>query len=368
MTRRFSRMALASAAVLALAAGATACGSANGGSNSGGNANVNDGFKIGLALPEAQTARYEKFDKPYIEQDIHQLCPKCQVLYANAANNADNQATQVHSLITQGIKVLLLDAVDYKAAGASVKAAHDAGIPVVSYDRKANGPITSYVSFDNVQVGKDQGQALLDAIKAGGDPKRGQVVMINGSPTDPNAADFKQGAESVLQGQVNIGREYDTPKWDPPTAQSEMQEAITALGGKNIIGVYSANDGMAAGIAAAMTNAGLNPFPPMTGQDAQIDGIQRIVGGQQTMTIYKPIKPEAQAAAEAAIDAATGKTYQGNRTVSNDVANNVPAQILTPVVVTKANIASTVVADGFWTVQEICTPQYAAACAAIGLH
>jgi D-xylose transport system substrate-binding protein len=340
-----------------------ACGSAKQSGNSGSSkGSVGQGFKIGLLLPESKTARYEKFDRPYITQDVKRLCPKCSVVYDNANQDPNLQQQQVDSMLTNGVKVLILDAVDAKAISSSVGKAKGQSVKVVAYDRLAQGPIDAYTSFDNVQVGKMQGQALLTAIQKGGDAKRGPIVMINGSPTDPNAGDFKKGAHSILDGKVTIGKEYDTPDWSPDQANTEAAGAFTALGARNVIGVYSANDGMAAGIAKAMQNAGVARGTPLTGQDAQIDGIQRILLGTQTMTIYKPIKPEAQNAAQMAVDLGSGKSPTGNQTV-----NGVPAQIITPIVVDKGNIKDTVVKDGFWSVSDICTGDVAAACKANGL-
>ncbi|GAB3676460.1 sugar ABC transporter substrate-binding protein [Actinocorallia lasiicapitis] len=358
------KVAVAAGASVALAFGAVACGSAkeSGDSSGGSTGSATEGFKIGLLLPETKTARYEKFDRPYITENIKSLCPNCTVDYVNANQDPSLQQQQVDSMLTNGAKVLILDAVDAKAIAASVNKAKNQGVKVVAYDRLAQGPIDAYTSFDNVEVGKKQGQALLDALKAGGDAKRGPIVMINGSPTDPNAADFKKGAHSVLDGQVTIGKEYDTPDWSPDKAAVEAQGAITALGAKKVIGFYSANDGMAGGIAKSMSNAGVAKGTPLTGQDAELAGIQRILLGTQTMTIYKPIKPEAQAAAQMAVDLGSGKAATGNQTVSN-----VPAQVIAPQVVTKSNIKDTVVKDGFWTVQEICTAQVAAACKAAGI-
>ena len=213
-----------------------------------------------------------------------------------------------------------------------------------------------------------QGQALLDALSEGGDPKRGQIVMINGSPTDPNAADFKAGAHSVLDGKVNIGREYDTPDWSPDQAQREMEQAITALGKDNIIGVYAANDGTAGGAIAAMKSAGFTTIPFTTGQDAELAAIQRIISGEQGMTVYKAIKPEAEIAAEMAIAAATGQPYSGRPTVTiNNGTTDVVSVLLEPIAVTKENVMDTVIRDGFYTVDQVCTAEYAEACADLGI-
>jgi ABC-type xylose transport system substrate-binding protein len=357
-------------AALTVTLGLGACGTAEeageGSGDSGGNS-VREGFKIGLLLPESKTARYEKFDRPYITQQIARLCPNCQVIYNNANQDPNLQQQQVDSMLTNGAKVLILDAVDAKAAASSVSKAKNQGAKVLAYDRLAGGPVDGYVSFDNLQVGKMQGEALLAAVKAGGDPKRGPIVMINGSPTDPNAADFKKGAHSVLDGQVSIGKEYDTPDWSPDQANTQAAGAVTALGARNVIGIYSANDGMAGGIARAMQNAGVAKGTPLTGQDAELAGIQRILLGTQTMTIYKPIKPQAEHAAQMAVDLGAGKTASGNQTVSNGTNASIPAQIIKPVVVNKGNVAGTVVKDGFWKVSEICTAAVAAACQTAGL-
>jgi len=356
---------------LAVAMAVAGCNDSNdsGGTQTGGGESVDNGFKIGLLLPESKTTRYESFDRPYIEAKLKELCPKCQVLYQNADQDPAKQQSQAESMLTQGVKVLILDAVDAKAAGGIVTNAQAQNVPVVAYDRLAEGPVSYYVSFDNKQVGVVQGQALLDALTRGGDPKRGSIVMINGSPTDPNAADFKAGAHSVLDGKVNIGQEYDTPDWSPDKAQQEMEQAVTALGRDKIIGVYAANDGTAGGAIAAMKGAGFTTIPPTTGQDAELAAIQRILAGEQYMTVYKAIKPEAEIAAAMAVAAATGQQFTGQQTTTkNNGTKDVTAVLLPPVPVMKDNVKSTVVADGFYTPAQICTPPYAQACKEAGIQ
>ena len=346
--------------------GASACTS-TGEQGGGGDVSVEEGFTIGLLLPESKTTRYETFDRPLIEAKLGELCPKCEILYQNADQDPNKQQSQAEAMLTQGAKVLILDAVDAKAAGGIVSQAKEQGVPVVAYDRLATGPVDYYVSYDNRTVGEVQGKALLEALEAGGDPKRGQIVMINGSPTDPNAADFKAGAHSVLDGKVNIGKEYDTPDWSPDKAQQQMEQAITALGKDNIIGVYAANDGTAGGAIAAMKGAGFTTLPPVTGQDAELAAIQRIIAGQQYMTVYKAIKPEAEIAAEMAIAAATGQEYEGDTVTRNNGDVDVPSVLLEPVAVTKENIKDTIIADEFCSVEQICTDEYAEACREAGL-
>ncbi|MFF4453086.1 sugar ABC transporter substrate-binding protein [Streptomyces goshikiensis] len=369
MNTRMRRAAVAVAAG-AMAVSLAACGSAKesgtGSKESG--AAKGDAIKVGLLLPENQTARYEKFDKPLIEKKVADLTGgKAEVIYANAKQDATTQNSQVDTMITNKVNVLIVDAVDSKAIAGAVKRAKDAGIPVVAYDRLAEGPIDAYTSFDNEEVGKVQGKALLEAL--GEKAKDGQIVMMNGSVTDPNAKLFKSGAHSVLDGKVNIGKEYDTVEWKPENANTNMAGALSALGKDKVIGVYSANDGMAGGIITALKAAGMNPLPPVTGQDAELAGVQRIVAGEQFMSVYKPYAPEATAAAEMAVALAKGEKIDDiiNQKVDSPTTKGVPSVLIPVVSLTKANIKDTVVKDGVYKVEEICTDKYAAACAAAGL-
>jgi D-xylose transport system substrate-binding protein len=331
--------------------------------------------KIALLLPETKTARYETADRPDFEAKMKELCPNCEIIYSNANQDANAQLSQAEAALTNGAQVMVLDPVNSAAAGAIADKAKAQGVPVIAYDRLIlnSAGVNYYISFDNVEVGKLQAQSLIDKLNAEGiqDPT---IVMINGSPTDNNASLFKQGAHSVFDplvaaGKLTIAKEYDTPDWSPDQAQTEMQQALTALGNK-VDGVYCANDGTASGAIAAMKSAGLSPLPPVTGQDAELAAIQRILVGEQYMTVYKAIKPEAEAAAELAYDLLT-KTPVPDSMTNGKTTNNgtidVPSVLLTPVAVTKDNINSTVVADGFWTVDQICTADYASACTAAGL-
>jgi D-xylose transport system substrate-binding protein len=361
-------------AAFAVAAGAmavslAACGSAKesgGGSSKSSSPKKGDAIKVGLLLPENQTARYEKFDRPLIEKKVKELTNgKGQIVYANAKQDASLQNQQVDTMVTNKVDVLIVDAVDAAAIKNSVQKAKDAGIPVVAYDRLAQGPIDAYTSFDNETVGKTQGEALLKAL--GSKAKSGKIVMMNGSSTDPNAAQFKKGAHEVLDGKVNVGKEYDTKEWKPENANSNMEGAISALGKKNIIGVYSANDGMAGGIITALKQAGIKV--PVTGQDAELAGVQRIVTGDQYMSVYKPYAPEAAAAAEMAVDLAQGKSLDSvaKDKVDSPTTKQVPSVLVPVTALTKDNIKDTVIKDGVYTVADICTPQYKAACDKIGL-
>jgi D-xylose transport system substrate-binding protein len=341
-----------------------ACG---GSGTSGGTGTTSTGGKIGLLLPETKTARYESKDRPLFEAKVKALCSSCSVLYQNANQDAAAQQSQAEAMLTNGVKVLVLDAVDGAAAAAIAVKAKQAKVPVISYDRLVTGTdaLNYYLSFDNAKVGQLQGQALLTAL---GSKTNASVVFINGSPTDNNAKLFKQGAHSVLDGKVTVAKEYDTPDWSPDKAQQEMAGALTALNNK-VDGVLAANDGTGGGAIAAMKAAGVKPLPPVTGQDAELAAIQRIVAGDQYMTVYKAIKAEAEAAASLAVTLAQGNKPD-SATLNGKVNNgsiDVPSVLLTPVAVTKANIKDTVIADSFWSKTEICTADYAAACTAAGI-
>ncbi|GAA1785130.1 sugar ABC transporter substrate-binding protein [Streptomonospora arabica] len=357
------RAAVGAAAALSLLA--TGCGATTtGASDEGGTASVEEGFKVGLLLPETKTARYEEFDKPYFQESLKEICEKCELLYQNADQETSKQQSQAEAMLTSGVDVLVLDAVDAESASGIVKNAKSQGVPVVAYDRLAQGGVDYYVSFDNRRVGEVQGQSLLQALDEEGAGEDAKIVMINGSPTDPNAALFKKGAHDVLDGQVEIAAEYDTPEWNPDEAQTEMEQAITSVGADEIDGVYVANDGMAAGVVAALKSAGVDDLPPITGQDAEIAGIQRLVSGEQYMTVYKAIRPEARIAAEMAVAAATGEKYQGGddyglTKVKDGDGKEVKSVLIEPVPVTVDEIEDTVISDGFYTVDEICTQRFA---------
>src|SRR3954452_16664893 len=365
--------ALAALTAAALALGGAACGEESSRRSSGGTdrapAGDKGGGKIALLLPETKTTRYEEQDKPRFAAKLKALCPNCELIYSNANQDAARQQQQAEAAITNGAKVLVLDAVDAQAAQATVNRAKQSNIPVIAYDRLiSDAPISYYVSFDNVKVGKIQAQALLDKL---GSPSGKSIVMLNGSPTDPSSGDYKKGAHQVFDSSgVKIAKEYDTPDWSPDKAQEETEQAITALGKDKIAGVYSANDGMIGGAIAAMKSAGINPKSvPTTGQDSEVAAIQRILVGEQYMTIYLAIKKQAESAAELAVDLLKGTAPPS--TLVNAKVNNgsgdIPSVMLDPTAVTKDNIKDTIIADNFHQASEICTAKYASACTEAGI-
>ncbi|MGV8858994.1 ABC transporter substrate-binding protein [Rhodoglobus sp.] len=321
-------------------------------------------YRIALLLPESKTARYEAYDRPFFEAKIAELCPKCEVVYANADQDPAKQQQQAESAFAQGISVLVLDPVDSSAAVTIVASAQSRKVPVISYDRLIGSPeLAFWVSFDNEKVGSLQGKALVEKLADQG-LSSGNIVMINGSPTDNNSRLFKKGAHSVIGGSAfTVIAEFDTPDWSPDKAQEWMSSQVTQFG-DSLVGVYAANDATAGGAIAALKAGGVSPLPPVTGQDAELTAIQRIVSGDQYMTVYKDLKREAEIAATHAVALLNGKTLVG----LSEETNGIPTTLLTPVIVTIDNIMETVVADGFYTVEQICTPEYAQACAAAGIQ
>ena len=368
---RGGRRVFAPALCLVLIVAAAACGddddSDSDSATSGGD---EGGFKIALLLPETKTARYETQDRPLFEAKVEEECPDCEILYSNADQDAAEQQSQAEAALTNGADVLVLDPVDSASAGSIVAQAKAQDVPVISYDRLiTDAEIDFYISYDNEKVGELQATALVDRLDADG-VTSGALVMINGAPTDNNATLFKEGAHSVLDSSgFDVAVEYDTPDWSPDEAQREMEQAVTQLGATGFVGVYAANDGTAGGAIAAMKAAGVNPLPPTTGQDAELAAIQRILAGEQYMTVYKAIKPEAEIAAEVAIALAGGEDPPDDL-VNDEVDNGqgqIPSQILDPVAVTVDNVNDTIVADEFWSVDEICEGAYASACQAAGI-
>ncbi|MEO7126424.1 MAG: substrate-binding domain-containing protein [Nakamurella sp.] len=319
-------------------------------------------LKIGLLLPETETARYETKDRPYFTAALKILCPNCELLYANANSDQATQQQQAQSQLTQGAQAIVVDPWDGVAAASLVAAAKAEKVPVIAYDRLIHSPDLAYVVSNNYeQVGQLQGKALIDKLAADGvKPADGGIIMINGAETDNNAGNIKKGALSqITPSGFEILSETDT--WDPAAARTWVDGQITRFG-KKIIGVYSANDNNGASAIAAFAAAGL-PMPPLTGLDASLVGIQNILIGKQYMTTYNSFQKEAESAAVAAVELALGQTPPSNGKVDGH-----PALLNEPTAVTLENIKDTVVKDGFWTVADICTAAYKDACTKAGLQ
>ena len=308
-------------------------------------------------------------------------CSDCDLIYSNANQDASQQQSQMEAALTDGADVVVLDPVDSASAASMVQLAKQQDVPVVSYDRLIldTPDVAAYVSFDNVKVGQLQGEALSKKLADDGNPN-GPIVRINGSPTDNNAKLFGEGAASAFsQAGVQVAKEYDTPDWSPDQAQTEMDQAITALGKTGFKGVYAMNDGTAGGAIAAMEAAGVDPTTvPTTGQDAELDAVQRILAGSQFMTVYKATKPEAETSAKIAVALAKGDPIPTGlivqQTKTNNGSTDVPSFLLTPQAADKTNMKSVtyggqplIGADGYWTADQVCTAQFQSACQAAGI-
>ncbi|WP_343240109.1 substrate-binding domain-containing protein [Streptomyces sp. SID12488] len=366
--RRTAIAVTAAASAFSLAA----CGVIDSASGSSGSAapKKGDDITVGLLLPDTKTKRFEKFDYPLFKKQIIALTNgKGKVLYANAKADKAKQNRQLEEMIAEKVDVLVVDAIDAKTIAPAIEKAKDADIPVIAYDRLAEGPIDAYVSHDNELVGEVQGRSVVEAL--GDKAATSKIVMINGSLTDPNAALFKDGAMTELQGKVQVAASYNTKDWLPEVAKANMETAIRSVGLNNIDAVYSANDGMAGAVIDALKEAGVSKLPPVTGQDADLAAVQRIVSGEQYMSVYKSFILEASNAASIAVSRVQGRGIEFDAltrdSVDSPTTKKIPSQLVPVVALTRENIKDTVIQDGVYTIKEICTPEYAAKCAEIGL-
>ncbi|HJS28880.1 MAG TPA: substrate-binding domain-containing protein, partial [Anaerolineales bacterium] len=255
---------------------------------------------IGLFLPDKNTARWDSKDRPFFEAKLKEICPDCEFIYTNVDADATEQLTAVQTAITNGADVVAVSAVDSKAAAVIADNAKAAGVPIIAYSRPIENSdgVTVSVGFELADIGSAQAQALIDHLNAEG-VENPQIVMINGGPSDANMPIIKEGAMEVFQplvdaGELTILRSVDTPDWNPTEAQNEMQQILTEFADTNIDGVYVMNDGMAGGVVAALLAAGIDPLPPVTGLDAELAAVQRIISGEQLNSVYLPIKTLAE--------------------------------------------------------------------------
>jgi len=307
---------------------------------------------IGLSMDTLKEARWAK-DRDAFVARAKELGAEVKVLSANSDDN--RQVADVTTLLTAGVKAVVIVPHDGKAMAKGVELAHAADVPVVAYDRLImDSDLDLYVTFDNRKVGELQAQYVLDTLKDA--PKPIKIVRVYGSKTDANAFSFKQGQDDVLlpaiaAGQVEVLHEDWADDWKPENAKRIMNAAITKHGGA-IQAVVASNDGTAGGAIQAMKEVGTMGQVIVTGQDAELVAVQRIVGGEQSMTIYKPVQNLARRAAEVAVALAKGKPVvaQGE---SDNGKIKVPSIFHDVITVTKANVDSTVIADGFHLREEV---------------
>lgn len=358
-----------------LLVGGCSGGGANGpGGSAGAEGAVAEGT-IGLLLPEAQTARYEASDRPTFVSVVDRRCPGCTVLYANAGQDAAAQLQQAESMLAQGADVLVLDAVDTVAAVGIVVQAKRLGAQVIAYDRFVDGA-DYYVSYDYEFIGFLLGSALVGAVKeraeeradddpdgsAGSGDGRPGVLLVHGSATEPNALAIAAGTRRALEGEdIDVLAEHYTPDWSPDKATEWTEAMLTRYPGQ-VDGILAANDGMAGGAIAAAKAAGLDPVPVTTGQDGELAAVQRIVAGDQYMTVYKATDQQAQTAAELAV-----RVLRGEDPRASVVIKGVPTMLLAPRAVAAADVQHVIVDGRVYSTEQICVPAYEAACERAGL-
>lgn len=345
---KFRSMLLATAGFAALVAGT---------------ARAEDAATVAFLMPDQASTRYEQHDFPGFKAEMAKLCAGCTVVYQNANADASLQQQQFNSVIAQGAKVIVLDPVDSAAAAALVEIAHSQGVKVVAYDRPIpDKPADYYVSFDNEGIGHAIAKSLVEHMKASGVAEGSGVLQINGSPTDAAAGLIRDGIHRGLKdsGYKTLA-EFDTPEWAPPKAQEWAAGQITRFGA-DIKGVVAANDGTGGGAIAAFKAAGVNPVPPVTGNDATIAALQLIISGDQYNTISKPSEIVAAAAANIAVKLIKGETPEAKTTLYNT-----PSELFVPAVVTAENIKAEIFDKGIQKPEEICTGEYAEGCKKLGI-
>jgi D-xylose transport system substrate-binding protein len=322
---------------------------------------------IVVLLPDsASSARWEADDRRFFAAAFEEAGVAYNIV--NAEGDAATQLAQAEQAITDGAKVILLVNLDSGSGAAIIELAREAGVAIIDYDRlTVEGPGADfYVSFDNESVGRLQGEGLVQAVEDAGLESPVRVAVLNGSPTDNNATLFKNGYDSVINPLFESGEweevaDQSVPGWDNQEALVIFEQMLTDADG-DIDAAIAANDGLAGSVIAALTNQGL-PYIPVTGQDATVGGIQNILAGRQSMTVYKAIKAEAEAAAALAIALLRGEdTSELVTGTVNNGTNDIPSVLLVPVSVTIDNIAETVIADGFRTWEEICVGEFEQYC------
>jgi D-xylose transport system substrate-binding protein len=326
--------------------------------------------KIGVILPDSKSsARWETADRKYLKAAFEAAGVDYDI--QNAQNDKSAFQTIADQMITNGATVLMIVNLDSGTGKAVLDKAKSQGIATIDYDRLTlGGSAAYYVSFDNVAVGKLQGNGLVKCL-TDKNVKNPVVAELNGSPTDNNATLFKQGYDSVLQPKYDSkdyakGPDQSVPGWDNATGGTMFEQMLTTAGGK-IDGVLAANDGLGNAAITALKKVGLNGKVPVTGQDATVQGLQNILAGDQCMTVYKAIKKEADAAAELAVGLAKGTKKAVSQTVKDpESGRSVDSVLLEPKAIFFDSVKD-VVADGFVTKAELCTAEFAAKCTTAGI-
>jgi D-xylose transport system substrate-binding protein len=376
VTSRRTRIASLAAVAAMVLFSAAACGSDDDGDNdksSGDNGGSSSKGKVGVILPDATTSpRWEGNDRPSLQKAFDDAGIGSDI--QNAGGDTAKFGTICDSMINEGVKVLMIVNLDSDSGAACLKKAAAAGIVSIDYDRLTlGGGASYYVSFDNVGVGKLMGEGLQKCLTDSGKEK-GNIIYINGAATDNNAALFKSGYEEALKPKIDSG-DYKlvgdvSGEWNDQKAANAFDGLYTKNNGK-IDGVVSANDTMAGGIIARLAANNLAGKVPVTGQDASIEGLQRILAGTQCMTVYKNTNLEADLASKVAI-----AVIKGDKAGADDLAKDtvpdsttgkdVKSALATPEAIYKDGVKK-VIDEGFQKASDVCTGEYAKACTDAGI-
>ncbi|RSD27052.1 D-xylose ABC transporter substrate-binding protein [Mesobacillus subterraneus] len=318
------------------------------GASSGAKDNGDGKLRIGLSVSDLTLERWQH-DRDFFVAKAKEL--GADVLVQSANGDEAKQVSQIQNMISQDIDALVIIAINSDALTTVVDQAKSEGIPVLAYDRLVNGTeIDAYVSFDNVRVGEMQAEYLVEKVPTG------KYFLMGGSPTDNNAKMFREGQMNIIQplvdkGDIEIVGDQWAKGWDANEALKIMENALTA--NKNDIdAVVASNDSTAGGAIQALTAQSLAGKVAISGQDADLAGVQRIAEGIQTMTVYKPIKAIAEKSAEVAVQLAKGEKPAADSTVNNGKLD-VPFIKLDPIKVGKENIVDTVIKDGFHSYDDV---------------
>ncbi|MGC4803715.1 sugar ABC transporter substrate-binding protein [Micromonospora sp. DT233] len=326
--------------------------------------------KIGVILPDsASSNRWEAADRKYLEAAFTAAGVEYDI--QNAQNDKARFVTIAEQMITNGVTALMITNLDSGTGRAVLDKATQRGVATIDYDRPTlGGSAQYYVSFDNVAVGRLQGEGLVRCLAEKG-TRKPVVAELNGAPTDNNAAELKSGYDAVLQPRYDArdyvkGPDQSVPEWNNTTGGTIFEQMLTQTGGR-IDGVLTANDGLANAVISVLTKNKLNGKVPVTGQDADAQALQHILAGDQCMTVYKPIRKQAEVAAALAVALARGERRQTEHTFHDTTGNrDVPAVLLTAQPITRETVKD-VIADGFVERDAVCTGRYAALCAANGV-
>ncbi|GGD23666.1 substrate-binding domain-containing protein [Nocardioides daphniae] len=311
---------------------------------------------VALLLASSQATRWTEVDQPVFAQHLEDSCQGCDYVTYNAGRDADKQAEQFRDALDDGADVIVLNAVDGEEASALVEEAGE--VPVIAYDRFVEGA-DHFVSADPAVIGRMMAQGIVDAVG-----RRSQVLMVNGATGDDNAAEIREAAMGVFKRhRVKVVAELSPDSWDAASAKQFVLEQKGRIG--RVDAVLAANDTQASGVVEALEEleVGARSYPFVTGQDAELTAVRRVVAGEQGLTVYKEITTMAQRAADLAIDLMLDEVPEDTTDYKG-----VPAVLVEPVVVTRETIARTVVRDGVYSLDDICTDDVMETCEQLALR